>query len=297
MARDYQPPSQQVLRWVEESLNGRVLAASRLLGGLTADMDRLTVAMRSGTTIDVVLRRWWDAGGSGLVRREAAGLAALVGHDVPAPRLLATDPAGAAPGVPCLLMSALPGEPMLAPPDMAACVRAMAATLARIHAVPARLERTDPHKLRDDADLGWIGDERLKQTALSAADEALGLPADVLVHGDYQQLNILWHDGQLSGVVDWTYAGLGRREIDVGHCRLALAVLFSSTVADDFLRCYEAEVGRRVDPRGDIRALLTFGPLWTSFVPRQVAGRAPVDTDGMASRVADVLRGAIARLG
>jgi aminoglycoside phosphotransferase (APT) family kinase protein len=118
----------------------------------------------------------------------------------------------------------------------------------------------------------------------------------VLVHGDYQQLNVLWHGRRLSGVVDWTYAGTGRREIDVGHCRLALAALFSAESAETFLRMYEAEAGRRMDPRADIRALLTFGPSWLEFVPRQVAGRAPVDAGGMVGRVSSVLRAAAGRL-
>lgn len=292
MARAYQSPAPQVLRWVEETAGGHVVAASRLIGGITADMDRLTITTPSGQRRDVVLRRWPE-GGSGLVRREAAALEVMAEHRIPVPRLL---DCGEVDGGHCLLMTALPGEPLLAPVDHAHCVRSMAATLARIHAVPVQLELTDPHALRADADLSWLGDPGLVRIAQAAAAEALSLTPDALVHGDYQQLNILWQDGTLSGVVDWTYTGRGRKEIDVGHCRLALTALFAADVADDFLRCYEAETGTSVDPRGDIRALLIYGPHWTSMVPRQVAGRAPLDTAGMADRVAAVVRRAIARL-
>lgn len=86
------------------------------------------------------------------------------------------------------------------------------------------------------------------------------------------------------------------REIDVGHCRLMLAALFSTDAAEDFLRMYEAEAGVRIDPRADIRALLDFGPSWATFIPQLVAGRAPTDPQGMPARVVNVLHAALRRL-
>jgi hypothetical protein len=113
MADSYRQPSEQTRRWVEAALgsNAQVLAASRLIGGLTADMDRLTIAA-GRSRFDVVLRRWsdskWANWATGLLDRETAGLTALAGHDLPVPRLLAVDRTGEQAGVPCLLMTALP---------------------------------------------------------------------------------------------------------------------------------------------------------------------------------------------
>lgn len=275
----------------------RVVAVRRLTGGLTADMDRLRVAA-GGRAYDVVLRHWrhgeWAVG---LIGREEAALTVLAGEAVPAPRLLALDRSGDSAGRPCLLMSALPGEPLLPPADMNAYVRELARVLARIHDIaPGNVSPTDPHGVDDSADLGWIGEPALAGVVRAVLSEPLdGLP-QVFVHGDYQQLNILWEHGRLTGVVDWTYTGRGRREIDVGHCRLALAALFDGGAAEAFLRTYEAEAGVRIDPRADIRALATFGPNWQVFVPRQVTGRTVLDTAGMPSRVEALLRTAARRL-
>jgi hypothetical protein len=91
-------------------------------------------------------------------------------------------------------------------------------------------------------------------------------------------------------------AGTGPRGIDVGHCRLNLAALYSAEAAERFLEIYQAQAGQLVDPRADVAALCSFGPDWPRFLPRQVAGRAVVDATGMRRRVEDVLRQALRRL-
>ncbi|MEQ4209040.1 phosphotransferase [Actinopolymorpha sp. B9G3] len=264
-------------------------------------MDRLTIAAGRGP-FDVVLRRWsdnkWATWATGLIDRETAALLALAEHDLPVPRLLAADRTGEQAGVPCLLMTALPGEPLFEPSDLPGVVRQMANLLVRIHdIVPTGLESTDPHGFCKEVDRGWIGDPALAHAVTEAAAAAPPGGQQVLVHGDYLPLNVLWVDERLSGVVDWTYAGSGKREVDVGRCRLGLAVLFSPEVAEAFLRRYEAEAGLHIDPRADIRALLAFGPSWLQFIPRQVAGRARADGRGIVERVESVLRTAAARLG
>jgi len=37
-----------------------------------------------------------------------------------------------------------------------------------------------------------------------------------LVHGDYQPGNLLFHDGRVSGVIDWELSGIGGSLLDVG---------------------------------------------------------------------------------
>ena len=62
---------------------------------------------------------------------------------------------------------------------------------------------------------------------------------------------------RLTGVVDWIEACVGPPEVDVGHRRLNLTVLFSAGVADRFRALYEAESGHRVDAWWDVHALLS----------------------------------------
>jgi aminoglycoside phosphotransferase (APT) family kinase protein len=309
--REYEPPTREILEWVGHRVDARarVTAVAPLRGGITADMDRITVDSPTGLK-DVVLRRWPGENlTEGLVTREASGLAAIRGHGVPAPQLLAMDEDGAETGVRCTLTSALTGQPDLTPADMQSWLGQLATTQAAIHAVPdhqqARLDvwcddgaptpSPDQYGVRYRP-LDWLADRGLRDAAREAASGPLG-DEKVLVHGDYQHFNVLWCDDRLTGVVDWPNAATGNRGSDVGHCRLNLAVLFDTTTAGDYLVMYERAAGVRVDRRADLRALLCFDLEWQRFIPSQVAGRAPLDLAGMPGRVAAAIRGALDGIG
>ncbi|WP_411283335.1 phosphotransferase [Lapillicoccus sp.] len=123
-------------------------------------MDRVSVESPTGLE-DVVLRRWRDEEwAEGLVAREAAALAAVRGHGVPAPRLLAMDEDGSETGVQCTLTSALTGHPDLSPTDMQSWLDQLATTQAAIHAVPnhppARWHRWSERS----RPLDWLADPR-----------------------------------------------------------------------------------------------------------------------------------------
>ena len=294
MPREYEPPTPEILHWVAHNVHprARVTAVAPLPGGLTADMDRITVDSPTGLK-DVVLRRWpGEDWAEGLVTREASALAAVRGRGVPAPQLLAMDEDGAETGVRCTLTSALTGQPDLAPADMPSWLGQLATTQAAIHAVPDHPHARWDGWYDDDAPLDWLPDRGLRDAAREAASGPL-VEEKVLVHGDYQHFNVLWSDGRLTGVVDWPNAATGNRGSDVGHCRLNLAVLFDPGTAEDYLVMYERAAGVRVDRRADLRALLCFDLEWQRFIPRQVAGRAPLDLAGMPGRVAAAIRGAL----
>jgi aminoglycoside phosphotransferase (APT) family kinase protein len=136
----------------------------------------------------------------------------------------------------------------------------------------------------------------LWQRAWDVMDEPAPAFSACLIHGDYQHFNQLWLDGVLTGVVDWGSATTGCPDSDVGHCRLNLAVLFSTDCAERFRLAYEMEAGRRVDPWWDLAELLEYSPEWQAFIPIQVAGRVPVDTQGMTERVEELISLTLARL-
>jgi hypothetical protein len=89
---------------------------------------------------------------------------------------------------------------------------------------------------------------------------------------------------------------VGPREVDVGHCRLNLTVLFSADVADRFREMYEAESGHKVDAWWDVHALLSYGPAWKQFLPVQIGGRAPLEVEGMTRRMEELLDRSLRRL-
>ncbi|MGA9746215.1 MAG: phosphotransferase [Nocardioides sp.] len=294
-----EPPTPELLAWVARRVHarGRVTAVESLRGGITADMDRITVDSPTGRQ-DVVLRRWrQDDQTDGLVAREAQGLAAIHGHGVPAPELLAVDGDGSETGVPCTLTSALTGQPDLAPTDLRSWLRQFAATQAAIHAVPdLPPTRWDGWYDERHRPLPWLDDPGLRDAAHEAAAGPL-VDEQVLVHGDYQHFNVLWRGGRLTGIVDWPNSASGSRGSDVGHCRLNLAVLFDAKTADDYLADYERAAGVPVDRRADLRALLCFDVEWEDFIPLQVAGRARLDVPGMRGRVTDAIRSTLDAIG
>lgn len=260
-------------------------------GGITAAMDRVTVL--SSRQQDVVLRRWpGEDWADGLVAREASALAAVQGSGVSAPQLLATDEDGAVTGARCTLTSALPGQPDLCPDDLQSWLDQLATTQATLHTVPGLLQARGDRWSENERPLDWLEDRGLREAALEAASEPL-VDEKVLVHGDYQHFNVLWHEGRLSGVVDWPNATTGNRGSDVGHCRLNLAVLFGPRTAADYLSAYEGAAGVRVDRRADLRALLCFEQGWQRSIPTQVAGRTQLDVAGMPGRVAAAIRDAL----
>ena len=70
---------------------------------------------------------------------------------------------------------------------------------------------------------------------------------EVLPHSDYWSGNVVWRDGKLTGVVDWSGGARGPRGFDLGWCRLDLVLLFDEHIADVFLRAYEAAIARPID--------------------------------------------------
>jgi aminoglycoside phosphotransferase (APT) family kinase protein len=297
-----EPPSEQALRWAERSLGSgaRVLGAELCSGGLISAVHRLTVEV-GGRPREVVLRQLQDATeeDTEVTRREASTLQAARLAGLPAPELLASSPDGAdAGGRPSILMTCLPGHIDLAPADPDDWLRQMARAAVRIHAAPIPappFERwIDPFELRVPRSATRPG---LWQAVISALRQGEGYTQGwSFIHRDFQHFNFLWERGRLSGVVDWGMASAGPPDIDLGHCRLNLAVLFGADRAERLRLAYEAEAGRVVDPWWDLHAIASYGDTWPDFIPEQVAGRVPVDTAGMTARVEDLLAAVLRRL-
>jgi aminoglycoside phosphotransferase (APT) family kinase protein len=298
-------PSTEALAWVERALGdgARVVACRRLTGGLTAAVHRLTVE-RDGDRQVVVLRQY-EAGDAPsraelteLVRREARVLDAAVAAGLSAPAPLAVSAGDEeAGGHPSLLMTRLPGQVSLSPADPERWLQQIARAAAQIH--DARVDAPSFERWLDAARLTAPASSTrpaLWQTVREVLLQDGGSPERCFIHRDFQHFNFLWTRSRLTGVVDWGAASVGPPALDVGHCRLNLAVLFGAERAERFRLAYEAETGRSVNPWWDLHALASYGDAWRQFIPIQVDGRVPVDTGGMTARVEEVVAATLQRL-
>ena len=166
-----------------------------------------------------------------LLTREAEVLELLAGTDVPAPRLVAVDP-------PALLMTRLPGalvldRPMLEP---------LASMLVKIHGVAARPR--DYQSWAAGKTVPEWGDTALWERAIAALAEPPPPFAGCFLHRDFHPGNVLFEDGQVSGVVDWVETSWGPPDLDVAHCGTNLAMLHGADAAEGFRDAYVAAGGR-----------------------------------------------------
>ena len=145
--------------------------------------------------------------------------------------------------------------------------------------------------------------ERSPPPQLAAGSDA-SVVAKLVSCSSLPNRNVAPSQASLNGVVaspgrkiqsTWAGAGVGPPDVDVGHCRLNLTLLFSADAAERFRELYEGTSGRTVDPYWDVHALLSYGPDWKHFLPQQIDGRAPFDGKGMTRRMEEVLTLALGR--
>ena len=265
-------------------------------------MHALWVTTPAGSVIELVLRRWVAQLDSRplveRVEREASVLRALRQHGYAlGPELIAAHASGIETGgTPALLMTRLPGRLVLSPKEPTLWLRQMARELARIHALQIDAPPYEPWF--GPADLGpkpWAKEQAAWAEAARIVGAGLPSQPAAFLHRDYQHFNLLWTGQRLTGVVDWAEASAGPPSVDVAHCRWNLAVLFSVGMAEAFRLMYEAESGNATDPRFDLATLVGYGPGSKLGIVGQVAGRRPIDINGMDARVDELLLAVLRR--
>ncbi|ANU15968.1 hypothetical protein BBI11_02310 [Planococcus maritimus] len=257
--------SRQALEWVELKWPGAALEEAVPLKGGTSSLLYEIRANKDGERQSLVLRlhhkgEWLDQEPD-LAKHEAMSLELAEKAGISAPRVLAFDESGEACGMPAVLMTKVPGTVILPPSYDAAWLEGLAETLAEIHRHKAegfpyeyfayndarRLERPKWSRVEGD----WM-----RAFYIVAAG---GPPVEYgLIHRDYHPGNILWESGRVSGVVDWVNTCLGPAGVDVGHCRVNLAQLYGTRVANEFLAAYERHAGPSFtyDPYWDLLSLI-----------------------------------------
>ena len=187
---------------------------------------------------------------------------------LPVPRPILLDAEGALVGLPCLVMTRLPGAPLARPANEGHWIDELARALAAIHAVhatalppdylrapepaavvAARLERSSP-KTQEDL---W----REVAGALRAAAPNVRSNGSVLTHHDFWFGNTLWTDERLTGIVDWDEARIDDPAFDVAYARGDVHFMFGGDAAARLRDRYEARRGELTDmPFWDLVGIL-----------------------------------------
>ena len=217
-----------------------VLGAERLEGGQHAETWRVDT---ENPATSVVVRQF--PVGDPAPLHEHRVLRALGGLGGLAPLPLGGEPSGSGSKPPTSLISWIDGGPEIAPADPPGWARELGRALAAVHAVPAKQLGALPRVLD-----GRGGSEEMLAGPLAAEarsrwPEVVTSP-EVLTHGDFWSGNVVWRDGRLTGIVDWSSGARGPRGFDLGWCRLDLVLLFDERIADEFLAAYEASIGGAV---------------------------------------------------
>jgi len=294
------------LAWVSRRLEvgERVVRSEALHGGITAEMRRLTIDARDGSTRDLVLRSFVDPyfveHAEVLLTREADALALLTGTDVPAPAPVAVDTTATQCEYPSLLMTHLPGRTVLDDEELEARVPLLARQLVRIHALrPA--DRPPEYKAWTTAD-NVVPPPGADPVTWAAAADVIREPAPPyegrFLHRDFHPGNVLFDvsppstaSPRITGVVDWVQTSWGPADLDVAHCSSNLAMLHGPAWGLRFAEAYEEAGGvlaATADERLYWRLLdaLAFaaGVEWVAR-PWREAGRAELTTQAVEERL------------
>lgn len=229
--------TKKTMNWTETILNETIKSATLLEGGTSSLMHVLKT-----TTREVVLREYtntqWLEEDPTVVAREAENLLEAEKITLPTPKLLGVDATGNEAGRPSVLMTKVEGEVELNNINL----EKLAQALIAVHSVKEPQINHAFFSYNTDIskpEARWSAYPQMWQALFSYLKEAVQpnyKPA--FIHRDFHPTNVLWKDGDVSGIVDWPNACIGPREFDIAHCRWNLAMMYGQKAADDFLEAY-----------------------------------------------------------
>jgi aminoglycoside phosphotransferase (APT) family kinase protein len=218
-----------------------IQSVTRLEGGQHADTWRVDTASPG---LSVVVRQFPAGDSAGA--REQQVLRALDGLGGLAPMALGSDLDGRWSESPTSLISWLDGRADITPTDPEKWAAQLGHALATVHTVPSDRLAALPSVFDPGGGSQAVVAGPLA-TRIRSGWRQITVSVEVLTHGDYWSGNVVWRDGKLTGIVDWSSGARGPRGFDVGWCRLDLVLLFDERIADVFLAAYEDGIGRTID--------------------------------------------------
>ncbi|HSL42240.1 MAG TPA: aminoglycoside phosphotransferase family protein, partial [Anaerolineales bacterium] len=136
--------------------------------------------------------------------------------------------------------------------------RKLARTLATIHSIPCG-EEEQRFLLEGNEQASWFllyegapaymqeypGGSELWQLLRNQYPKIERVPP-VLLHIDYWSGNVLWHESEISAVIDWEEASYGDPAVDVGYALMNMVLMGLPEAGNEFLRVYESKMGKQL---------------------------------------------------
>jgi aminoglycoside phosphotransferase (APT) family kinase protein len=283
-----------------------------LPGGLDAAMCAFELRTPAGLSTHLVLRRYPAHHGErepSVARRAWRTLSALESQRFPAPLPIWLDDAGEIFGTPAVVMTRIAGRTVLDPADFDVWVAELARSIAGLHAVSVQSDTFNflPGPGESLSQMLRTGDwlsERTRAHPEAARIVALlrrwqsrsGEGTPVLVHGDFWPGNTIWENERIAAIVDWDSAAIDLPGMDIGYCRLDLALLMGPPAPDRFLEAYERLSGNVVEwlSAWDLVAALRALPDPARWLPGYHGlGRVDVTADLMRNRLSSFIEQAL----
>lgn len=298
-------PSPEACHWAEQAVgHGAKVISVRSLDGATSSAVYALTLSQNQQAIKLVLRlftnRQWLAEEPHLVRHEAECLLLAQQLDVCVPELVAVDEEGRCTGHPAILMTRLPGQVHLTPTNLPDWLDELAATLIKIHTLPAPdfdwpyYSWLDPERFIVPT---WAQSPRVWEQAIEIVSQPVPDEPRIFIHRDYHPTNVLWQGGAISGVVDWVNGCRGPVGEDISHCRVNLIRMYGLEAAEHFLAAYQALAPDdfAYDPFWDVAAVMdTSGSF--HYPPWQQFGLTVAPVDILQARTERFLQTAVQQL-
>jgi aminoglycoside phosphotransferase (APT) family kinase protein len=225
--------------WVEGCWGREVVATAPLSGGFTSTMLRVEAGDGEAAVLRLMTKEPWRRHAPGLLTRERDVQRLLGATSVPVPTSLGLDADGDEACDPAHLMTLLPGRTELGrcDDDLLDALWQLAGSVHAVDPGPTRRPR-DYQSWAHEAKRvvpPWSTRDALWRRAFRLLEPEPPAFEPSFLHRDLHLGNVLWHEGQVSGVVDWVETSWGPAELDVAHATTYLALLHGPDVAERFL--------------------------------------------------------------
>lgn len=275
-----------------QAIAEKVLPASKfvrhwpLAGGVSAQITAFEVAQSGGRSSVMVMRSHgaheWKPHEDDVATMEFALLNTLSTAGIPVPNPLLLDSTCTILPAPFYVMEMVEGTTVIAVSHLRSALDQMADFLVQLHALNINIADGVALPHREDPVAGALEyiPNSSKWAPLRAVIDGWEISPvdDSILHGDFWPGNILWHQGNLSAVIDWEDAAIGTAVSDIACARVELMVMYGESAMEQFSRRYLTASGLKI----------TDLPLWEIY--SGFAALAHMGDWGLATEVEAVRR-------